>query len=391
MNAQRWMSQQFFLFFIGWGVFLPYWTGWLVAQKGLTVAEASVIMSIGLVARGLSTLLIFPSISRKWNAKKVIVFYAGASLLFALCYFVTAGFWATLVVTALFSFSYPSLMPALESAAGILVQRTGLHYGRARSYGSIGFVCMVFLLTFAVSMVGEQAILWLMLFCIAAFCVGLTLLTPAEITEQPTEGVQRSSFRNVLQTKGFFLVLLIVICIQGAHATYYNNGYLYLQHLNVPAYSIGIVINIAVLFEIGILLYADRWFRHWHPVKLLMIASIGATVRWLIVYLFPSMSMFIVSQSLHALSFALAHYAFILYITQHLQKAQIPTAQGLYSAFALSWSTAILTVLAGSLYELEPRLAFLAMALFTIFAFLGTCLYLQREKRARKESYVENT
>lgn len=381
MNAQRWMSQQFFLFFIGWGVFLPYWTGWLVDAKGITIAQASTIMSIGLVARGLSTLFIFPAISKKYDAKKVIILYAVVSLVTALCYIPAHEFWSLLVVTALFSLSYPSLMPALESAAGILVQRSHLHYGRARSYGSIGFVLMVLVLTLIVGVTNDMAIFWLMLVAIALFCIGLTFATPAVIQEKPETTAQSSqTFRQLLTQKRFVLVLFIVICIQGAHATYYNNGYLYLQHLDVPAYYIGIIINIAVVFEIGILLVADKWFGHWHPVKLLLIAAIGATVRWGMIYIVPSVAMFVVSQSLHALSFALAHYAFILYMTKTLTKAQIPTAQGLYSAFALSWATAILTLFAGRLYEMEPRSAFLAMGVVTVVAIFACVYYLSKDK-----------
>lgn len=97
--------------------------------------------------------------------------------------------------------------------------------------------------------------------------------------------------------------------------------------------------------------------------------------------MFPSIPMFVLSQAFHALSFALAHYAFILYVTKALTKTQIPMAQGLYSAFALSWSTALLTALAGGLYEIEPRFAFLAMSVFTLLALTGTAFYLYREKR----------
>lgn len=385
MNAQRWMSRQFFLFFISWGVFLPYWTGWLVAAKQLTIAEASFIMSVGLMARGVSTLFVFPAISRIWDAKKVIVMYAIAALFFALCYVPIEGFFGLLIVTICFSFTYPSLMPALESAAGLLVQYSGLHYGRARSYGSIGFTLMVLLLTVVVGVTSDGAILWLIIGAIAIFCVSLTLAAPAIVQEKPERNEHsRGTFKALFTSWKFPLVLSIVICIQGAHATYYNNGYLYLQHLEVPAYYIGIIINIAVIFEIGILLVADKWFGHWHPVKLLCIAAVGATLRWTVIYMFPSIWVFIVSQAFHALSFALAHYAFILYISKSLSKSQIPNAQGLYSAFALSWSTAVLTILAGRLYEIEPRQAFLAMSFFTALAVIGCIIYLGKEKQSNK-------
>ncbi|MEH7663834.1 MFS transporter, partial [Bacillus velezensis] len=39
MKAYRWMSLHFFSFFMTWGVFLPYWTGWMVHIKGVSVYE----------------------------------------------------------------------------------------------------------------------------------------------------------------------------------------------------------------------------------------------------------------------------------------------------------------------------------------------------------------
>ena len=35
MNNQRWLSISFLTFFFTWGVFVPYWTGWLTIEKGL--------------------------------------------------------------------------------------------------------------------------------------------------------------------------------------------------------------------------------------------------------------------------------------------------------------------------------------------------------------------
>ena len=79
---------------------------------------------------------------------------------------------------------------------------------------------------------------------------------------------------------------------------------------------------------------------------------------------------FIVSQVLHVLSFALAHYAFIAYLTKTLPKEQIPNAQGLYSALAMGLSTAVLTFLGGYLYEMSPGYAFGAMIICTAPAML---------------------
>lgn len=84
------------------------------------------------------------------------------------------------------------------------------------------------------------------------------------------------------------------------------------------------------------------------------------------IFLFPNVWVFVLSQSLHALAFAMAHYAFVQYITRNLPKQQLSNAQGLYSALAMSLSAAVLTLFGGFLYEITPGLAFLGMIVFTV-------------------------
>lgn len=373
MNQQRWMSQNFFLFFMTWGIFLPYWTGWLIDAKGLTVAEASLIMSFSLVARGVSTLFAFPVASKYYSNKRVITSLMIAGLITALLYLPVSSFTALFAVTFLFSFFYPAIMPALDSTAGVLMQHGDLQYGKSRSYGSFGFIVSVLIISMITGFFGDTAIYWTMIAGLVAMLAHSFIPAPAVLMQKPDRCEKKNqSFRSLMKIKGFPMVLLIVILLQGAHASYYNYGYIYLQDLGVAKFYIGMIINIGVLFEILYFAKADSWFGKWKPASLLLLAAAGSTLRWLLVYFFPNIWVFIFSQSLHALSFGVAHYAFILYITQHLPKAQIPNAQGVYSALALSWGTAVLTLLGGYLYEIEPRLAFLGMIVFTIPALLLT-------------------
>ena len=72
--------------------------------------------------------------------------------------------------------------------------------------------------------------------------------------------------------------------------------------------------------------------------------------------------MFILTQTLHAVSFGVAHFAFIRYIFQKLDPVNIPSAQGMYAALGMSLSVALLTFAGGYLYEIAPGYAFLGMA-----------------------------
>lgn len=194
------------------------------------------------------------------------------------------------------------------------------------------------------------------------------MATPKELLIVPTkeQRAKSLSMKTLWSIKGFPIVLLIVILLQGAHASYYSYGYIYLEDLHVDPFYMGMIINIAVVCEILYFMKADTLFTKWRSSSLLLLAASGSSLRWLLIFLFPNVWVFIGSQVLHALSFALAHFAFIGYLTKNLPKEQIPNAQGLYSALAMGLSTAILTFLGGYLYEISPGLAFAAMLICTV-------------------------
>lgn len=373
MKNQRWLSMSFFAFFFTWGVFLPYWTGWLTIEKGLSVTAASFIMGAGMIARSLSTFLIFPYLTRKISMIRVMKWISLTALILTLLYLPDSPFIVLLIITVLFSAIYPMILPAVESGASILMQIEGIHYGKSRSFGSIGYTVALLLIGAATAIWTEQAILYIMI-------VGLTIITlffmrpaPKALQLNPVHDdttKQAINFKSLLTSKEFAIVLLLAILLQGAHASYYNFGFIFLDNLGVNGLYIGIILNIAVLFEILFFTRADRLLANLKVSTMFLIAGIGSTVRWILIALFPYISVFIGTQILHALSFGVAHFAFIKFISQKLPHDQLATAQGMYAAFAMSLSTAILTFLGGYLYDVSPRLAFLGMIICSIPAII---------------------
>ena len=377
MNTQRWMAQHFFIFFMTWGVFLPYWTGWMIDEKGISVSEASFIMSAGLVARGLATLFIFPYLLRIWSSRRLINVISITTFVAMLLYIPSQSFSSLLIVTLIVHIFYPTLMPALDSAAGVLLQHRQLqHYGKSRSWGSIGFVFMGMVLTVFTGAFGDAVILWAMLLGVFVFMLLGLKQTPEVLSLKP-EIPKDGSFkmRDLFKAQHFGLVLVIVILLQAAHASYYNYGYIFLQDIDAPKYLIGVILNVAVISEIIFFAKADTVFYKFSVGSLLALASLGSTIRWILVFAFPNVFVFTIAQLLHAASFAMGHYAFMKYLTENISPLQIPNAQGIYSALALSWSTAVFTVFGGFLYEIEPRYAFLGMIVCTIPSMLLALKY----------------
>ena len=373
MANQRWLSTSFFVFFFTWGIFLPYWTGWLTIEKGLTVSTASVIMGVGMAARALTTFLVFPALTRKSSLRSVIQWLSILSLVLVILYIPGSPIWALTIITILFSAVYPMILPGVESGATLLMQSEQIHYGKSRSFGSIGYTVALLAVGAATSIWSEQAILYVMIAGLAITALFFMKSAPQALNalpEQTSSSLQHTKLRTLFKTKGFLVVTILAVLLQGAHAAYYSFGFIYLDDLGVSGFIIGVILNVAVLFEILFFRVSDKMLANMNISTMFLIAAVGSTTRWIVIFLFPFTAIFVVTQVLHAISFGIAHYAFIQYISTRLPKQQLAPAQGMYAAFAMSLSTAVLTVPAGYLYDITPGLAFLGMAVCTIPAII---------------------
>jgi len=369
MNNQRWLSLSFLAFFFTWGVFLPYWTGWLTIDKGLTVTQASIVMSVGMLARSASTLFIFPLLTRRMTLIQITKWLSFFSLALAIIYIPNSSFIGLLIVTTLFSIVYPIILPSVESGASLLMQSERINYGKSRSYGSIGYAISLLLVGAIVSIWDESAILYLMILGLALISLFSMRRAPNVLSKEPDKLLNNkrgTEFKMLLSSKSFVVVLIVSILLQGAHASYYNYGFIFLDSLGVNSFYIGIILIVAVLLEIIFFTQADKLLSDVSISTMFLIAGIGSTLRWILIFLFPVTAVFIATQLLHAVSFGVAHYAFINFISKNVPKDLIPSAQGMYSALAMSLSVAFLTFIGGWLYDITPSLAFLGMIFVTV-------------------------
>lgn len=372
MKTERWLSLNFFTFFFTWGVFLPYWVGWLTEGKGLSVVEASMIMGAGMIIRSFSTFLLFPEATKRSSLSSFMRISSLLALLLALLYIPSDSFGALMAITLIFSLVYPNILAAMESSGSVLMQKENIDYGKSRSFGSFGYIIAVLLIGVATYLWGDRSILWVLILGLILMSVTQFLPAPVSLRSQLHKSGENGKgiYKSLLTSGAFVTILLLTILLQGAHTSYYNYGYIYLKDVGVSAFYIGFILNIAVISEIVVFATADRLFSAAKVSSMFIIAAVGSTIRWLIIFLFPNAWMFVLSQVLHAVSFGVAHYAFIKYISLRLPDEQIPAAQGMYAAFAMSLSTALLTFAGGPLYEYSPRIAFLGMIACTIPALI---------------------
>ena len=206
MNNQRWLSISFLTFFFTWGVFLPYWIGWLTNEKGLSVKDASIVMGAGMIVRSFSTFFVFPYLTERTSYIRVIKWTTVVSLVLAILYIPDSSFIGLFVITILFSAVYPIILPAVESGASVLMQKERVHYGKSRSFGSIGYTIALLLVGAATAIWNEQAILYMMIVrSCHCRCLLFTSSTCSSSEHAGTEGSEKLNYwiKDVIRSKRF--------------------------------------------------------------------------------------------------------------------------------------------------------------------------------------------
>ncbi|WP_100332392.1 MFS transporter [Bacillus xiapuensis] len=382
-KAQSWLSLNFFTFFFTWGIFMPYWTAWLISEKGLTVESASTVIAAGLLVRSFSTFFIFPSLSHKFPIGTLIKLIAVCSLGLLYLFIPFDSFYAMIIAMSIFSLVYPLMMPMTESIGSIMMHSDHIDYGKSRLWGSLGYTVSLLVLGAVTAYYGEASIIYAMfagcvLMVIAAFYYTPdSLKTKTESAEMP--------LRSLLKSKRFITAMVICILIQGSHAAYNSYGFIYLQHLGVSNTWSGVILNVAVLAEIIFFAKADTMMKNVRISSMFLGAAIASIIRWTLLFLFPNVWIYLFTQLLHSLTFGLAHYAFIRLLYQEFSTQEIPAAQGIYASLGMGLSTAVLTFAGGYLYKESPGLAFLGMAVVIVPA-----VFLSLFMKRRYESQAAN-
>jgi MFS transporter, PPP family, 3-phenylpropionic acid transporter len=359
---------------------MPYWTGWLVDSKGLTVQAASAVIGAGFISRSISTLFVFPAFcSRKSIASLLkMIPLISAFLVFLFLPFSSRN--NLLVVMVIFTILYPLMLPLTESTGTMMVKENGIHYGKSRRWGSIGYTIALLTVGGITSIYSNDAIFFIMAAGMLFMIVATNIKTPESI-QRKMSGENKSSYRGLFKSKRFICGLVISILLQGAHASYNNYGFIFLQDLHVKNFYIGIILNIAVIAEIVFFSLADRIFRKTSTPVMFIIASIASVFRWLIIFFFPTTAVFVITQLLHSLTFGLTHYTFIRLINEELHKQDIPAAQAVYTSLGMGLSVGIFTYLGGFLYARSPGLSFAGMSLFALpCIFIGVYMFLRHRK-----------
>lgn len=375
MSSKTWLSTNYFLQFLVTGTFLPFWMVYLTSVKNLSVLEASSIFSMLYIARVISGIFLSPYLIKKYNIDIILKLSVGIGLILAISYGFTNEKIVLGLITFLFGMIYFMVSPLVEGLASLFLREENIDYGKARTYGSLGFTVIGIIIGGILGYVGNGALYYILIFLVALYLVFMFLPQPKLVKnlsfEEPNAKKEKESLYSwVLKDRNAILLIITVFLYQLSHTAYNNYNALYLESMNISAkWLSGVILNVSVIAEIIFFIFSKRLVKRIKPKNLMIFAGVCAIIRWGALAMFHNIYIFTIMQTFHAITFAVAHIAFILILNKDYNNKEIIDMQNLYTAICFQLSMAVGLYIMGALWDISTSYVFYASA---IIAAIGT-------------------
>ena len=375
MSSKTWLSSNYFLQFLVTGTFLPFWMVYLTSVKNLSVLEASSIFSMLYFARVISGIFLSPYLIKKYNLNITMKLSVASGLILAVSYGFTNEKILLGIITFLFGLIYFMINPLVEGLASLFLREENIDYGKARTYGSFGYTVIGIFIGGVLGYVGNGALYYILIFLVALYLVFMFLPQPKlvknlNLDNNSNNDKKESLYGWVLKDRNAILLIVTIFLYQLSHTAYNNYNAIYLESMNISAkWLSGVILNISVIAEIIFFIFSKRLVDKIKPKNLLVFAGVCAVIRWAALATFHNIYVFTVMQTFHAITFAVAHIAFILMLNRDYNNKEIIDMQNLYTAICFQLSMAIGLYIMGALWDISTSYVFYASA---IIAAIGT-------------------
>lgn len=352
------------------GIFLPYWPIWL-ESRGLSSVEIGLIIGASFWPRVVTTLLV-PNLADRLGKRKLLMTVTTACTLAGLLAFaLVSDFWLFMLLGLLTGATWSCILPLADAISLDRTAEAGLDYGRVRLWGSITFILMSIIGGHALEQAGAPVIFILL--------VGTTALTLLACTTMPDSrpapgGAGSTALGSLFRRPTLWLLVIASSMIQSSHTLLYNFGSIHWRAAGHSETVIGWLWAEGVIAEVVFFTFSARLIGRLSLAKLLIIAGVLTTLRWILNGLSADLWLLVLTQALHAVTFGLTFLVTLHFIRDITPPELQASAQGFYVALGFAPLSGLLSLLSGWLYETSGSQAFFAMA---AFAAVGTLLALR--------------
>jgi MFS transporter, PPP family, 3-phenylpropionic acid transporter len=397
-SPERGVRALFFTYFGFVGIFSPYLSLYF-ASAGMTVAQIGVLMSLPQVLR-----IIGPPF---WGwladhsfARLSILRFSAVATLGLVCLFplvIGYGYWAMMPYLVALFFMTAAQTPINEAMAVQLADGDQGRYGKMRLWGSIGFILTVTTMGPLLDWVGLTSLpYWMALGAAGMLWASFSRLNAGQKTEAGADEVKAGATQalssadlgrvrsRLLQPEiaWFFVANGLMVF---SHAALYVLFSLYLESNGYSKTDVGLFWAISVVAEIILFRYQKIIFERFDLMLLFALSLLVAALRFGAVgVLAPTVSLLVMTQISHALTFGLHHSAAMGLLHRWFAPGQQGRAQAVYIVSSYGLGGSLGGLLCSQLWvHFFPAAAFLGAA---GAALLGTISALISWHYARRRS-----
>jgi PPP family 3-phenylpropionic acid transporter len=281
-------------------------------------------------------------------------------------YFLPATYALVLAVSLLLAVFWTPHTPIADSLALSGVRRSGSNYTAMRKWGSISYLCANVAGGFILAATGAGAVPVIIFLALAAALVA-ALFAPRMGKPRKASPLSATDIQHAAPSlfNAYFLYFTLGVgVITASHAFLYGFVSIYWKSIGISDSLVGLLWAWGVVSEVCMFLFFNRIFASVSVVRVMVIASIGAIVRWIAFPLIWPLGLgvagFFGVQTLHSVSVAMVLIGLQKMIGETVSEERTGAAQGI-AYFFNGFFMAAVTLASGPLYDRLGVDGFLAM------------------------------
>ena len=329
------------------GVFLPFISPWLVAQ-GFSGIRLSAVTCSRPIA-GIVAPLIFGWLADRFRLRGSLLRFACVTSLVpfaALTFFhfigVKVGFVGVLIAVAAFSFFRIPMMTIADVAAMERAQS----FGGLRLWGSLGFIGAALPVGLWITNWHSVAFpLAISISLLAAVLVAWKLPTRTALVPHPPD----AGLRELIRRRDFRMMFGIWALWAVSHVAYDLCFSLRLRDLGAKPVDVSVAWSMGTLAEVALMALSSTLLTKASHATWTFVGLLGTALRWLLMAKVQTLTLLLILQPLHAVSFALLWMTWLDFVKQTVSPHLLGRAQGTLST-AVSVGSAVGIFFWGPLY-----------------------------------------
>ena len=326
----HWRIAGFYFFYYAFvGMFAPYWSLYLKSLH-FDAIEIATLMSVQPVMR-----MVAPNIwgwlaDRSGKRREVVVMAASLSALFYLGVFATTSFWGLFLVLGLMNFFWSASMPLVEATTLSYLGKHAAHYGRIRSWGSVGFIVSVVGLGYAFDYIAIAWLLWAGLACEIGILIFSRQIPPTEVLAHHTDS---QPIRQIVLQPRVLALFSACFLMAVAHAPYYTFYSIYLVEHGYAKSAVGGLWALGVTCEIGVFFLMPWLVRRFGYTRILLVSFSSTILRFMLIgWGVDFLLLLLIAQMLHAVTFGAYHAASVGLVHEFFRGRHQSKGQALFGS-----------------------------------------------------------